>query len=68
MIDGLPRDVSKLAQRALASEYVQRLDNLSLFREREVARLHHISPKAIRTVAEAMKRDSVIFAKDREIS
>jgi hypothetical protein len=56
-----PRGVSKPAQRALASAGYTRLDQLATARERDLATLHGMGPKALKILKETLKQKGKAF-------
>lgn len=57
-----PKGVASPALRALAGAGITRLDQLTRFRESELLELHGMGPKAIATLAAALKTRGLSFA------
>jgi predicted flap endonuclease-1-like 5' DNA nuclease len=62
MATDLPPGLSQPAIRALAGVGVTTLDQLTEFRERDLAKLHGMGPKGIRTLREALAEKGLSFA------
>jgi DNA-directed RNA polymerase alpha subunit len=60
--DDLPPGLSAPARRALTQSGYTRLDHLTEVREAELARLHGVGPKAVRTLREALAENGLSFA------
>ena len=58
----LSSGLAKPAQRALANMGIQRLDQLSQFREVEISQLHGIGPDALNQLRYALKVNNLSFA------
>lgn len=61
---GLPDTLSRPAQRALTGAGVEQLEDVTRFRESEIARLHGMGPKGIRQLREAMDEAGLTFKSD----
>lgn len=59
----LPK-LSAPAQRALASLGIQRLDQLTKYKESEIKKLHGLGPSTIKALHAAMKAKGISFAKE----
>ena len=57
----LPK-LSAPAQRALASVGIQRLDQLTKFKESEIKKLHGLGPSTIKSLHAALKAKGLTFA------
>jgi hypothetical protein len=60
--DELPEGLSAPARRALTQAGYTRLDHLAEAREADVARLHGVGPRAVRTLREALAEKGLSFA------
>lgn len=58
----LPAKLSQPARRALMQAGYQRLEQLTMLRESEVARLHGIGPNALAQLRRALERNGLSFA------
>ena len=59
----LPK-LSAPAQRALASLGIERLDQLTKYKESEIKKLHGLGPSTIKALHAAMKARRLTFAKE----
>jgi len=59
---GLPSGLGQPAQRALAGAGIQRLEQLTQFKEAEVKQLHGIGPKALSQLRRALDARGLSFA------
>jgi predicted flap endonuclease-1-like 5' DNA nuclease len=62
MATDLPNGLSQPAIRALAGVGVTTLDQLTEFRERDLADLHGMGPKGVRILREALAERGLTFA------
>jgi hypothetical protein len=60
--DELPEGLSAPARRALVQAGYTRLDRLASLREAEIARLHGVGPRAIRTLRAALAEQGLSFS------
>lgn len=58
----LPEKLSQPAQRALAGAGIQRLAQLTQFREAEIKKLHGIGPNALEKLRQALAAQGLSFA------
>lgn len=60
-MDDFPKNLSQPARRALASQNIHNLRQLSKFSKEYLAGLHGIGPKAIRQLEEALNMQGLQF-------
>jgi hypothetical protein len=59
---GLPAELAKPAQRALAAAGIQRLAQLTKFSEAEIGRLHGVGPNTLAQLRRALGAKGLSFA------
>jgi hypothetical protein len=61
-----PQNLAKPAQRALLSQGISILNDLSRFTKAEIKALHGIGPDAIEKITNEMFEEQISFARDRQ--
>ncbi len=61
-----PQNLAKPAQRALLSQGISILNDLSRFTKSEIKALHGIGPDAMEKITHEMFEEQISFARDRQ--